>query len=507
VPIRVLQIEDNPGDVALVRQALREGDREGSAFSLESAATLASGVERLQAGGFDIALLDLGLPDSKGLDTFSRARQQAPEIPIIVFSGLDDQALALRAVQQGAQDYMVKGSFDGALLTRAIRYAIGRWRTEQALHHAERRFREDLERQVAQRTAELEESHIQLRLADRLTAIGTLAAGLGHDMNNVLLPARCRMDALQALPLPPAAQEQLQAIRASTDYLQQLADGLRLLALDPDDADASTASAQVSSWWQQVGPLLRRAVPKSVELTVEIDPRLPPVAVPGHRLTQAILNLLVNSAEAVGGLVDRQPAIRVFASRSARPGVVLLGVGDNGRGMTEEVLRRALEPFFTTKKRGLGTGLGLALVRGVATSAGGDVRIESTPGRGTRITLELPTVTPARSRVQVQAATPAAITAADARSAAAVEHTLRQAGFQTVRTGDAPPPAGTRLWALAPRPELLAPARALAGEGARIVTLGPPPPDWTSVADAAIEDPSDLESIRAAIESLNPAAP
>lgn len=102
-------------------------------FELQWAQGLSSGLEKAAAGDFDLVLLDLGLPDSQGEETFARIYEHAPAVPIIILTGLDDEALATTCVQQGAQDYLVKGAFDGPLLVRAIRYAIDRHRFQEAL--------------------------------------------------------------------------------------------------------------------------------------------------------------------------------------------------------------------------------------------------------------------------------------------------------------------------------------------------------------------------------------
>ncbi len=128
---RVLLIEDNLGDAQFLRIILSEGA--GAQFYLEHAEELASGLARLQRGGVDLVLLDLTLPDSHGPETFTVVHQAAPEIPIIVLSGTDDQDLAIRTVQEGAQDYLVKGQFDNRLLSRSMHYAIERKRAEEAL--------------------------------------------------------------------------------------------------------------------------------------------------------------------------------------------------------------------------------------------------------------------------------------------------------------------------------------------------------------------------------------
>jgi len=133
--IRVLLIEDNPGDACLIEIMLAEAESGARSlrFALERADRLQAGIERLQAGGVEIVLLDLSLPDSRGLETFNRLHAAAPLLPIIVLSGLDDEELAAEAVRQGAQDYLVKGQIHSDLLARAIRYAIERQRAGQAL--------------------------------------------------------------------------------------------------------------------------------------------------------------------------------------------------------------------------------------------------------------------------------------------------------------------------------------------------------------------------------------
>jgi DNA-binding response OmpR family regulator len=127
--ISVLLIEDNPGDARLIREMLAEA--RGMCFDLECADRLSTGLERLAEGDMDVLLIDLGLPDSQGLDSLVRVQAQAPEVPIVVLSGLDDETLAVQAVEAGAQDYLVKGQVDSNPLARALRYAIERKRIEE----------------------------------------------------------------------------------------------------------------------------------------------------------------------------------------------------------------------------------------------------------------------------------------------------------------------------------------------------------------------------------------
>jgi PAS domain S-box-containing protein len=138
-PIRVLLVEDNPGDARLLREAV--GEVTGPDLEWVTVERLGEAIRRLPEEQLDVILLDLSLPDSHGFETFARAVEAAPDLPIVVLTGLDDEDLAVRTVQAGAQDYLVKGHLDGHLLVRAIRYAIERRRSVHALEESERRFR------------------------------------------------------------------------------------------------------------------------------------------------------------------------------------------------------------------------------------------------------------------------------------------------------------------------------------------------------------------------------
>jgi two-component sensor histidine kinase/CheY-like chemotaxis protein len=129
--IRVLMIEDNPRDARLIREMLSEV--RGTRFNLKCVDKLSTGLEILAAGGVDVLLLDLVLPDSQGLNTFAKAYAQVPEMPIVVLTGLDDEKLAVKAARAGAQDYLVKGQVDSNLLERSIRYAIERKQAEEQI--------------------------------------------------------------------------------------------------------------------------------------------------------------------------------------------------------------------------------------------------------------------------------------------------------------------------------------------------------------------------------------
>jgi len=136
--IDVLLIEDSPGDARLIQEMLAETHR--TPFALERVDRLSSGLDRIASRPPDVVLLDLGLPDAKGLEGLGAIQRQAARVPVVVLTGLDDEDVAARAVQEGAQDYLVKGQIDDNQLSRAIRYAIGRKQTDEALRQSQDRL-------------------------------------------------------------------------------------------------------------------------------------------------------------------------------------------------------------------------------------------------------------------------------------------------------------------------------------------------------------------------------
>jgi DNA-binding NarL/FixJ family response regulator len=123
--IHILLIEDNPGDVRLLRVMLGKSEL---MYSLEHAGTLSDGLVKLTEHAFDVILLDMNLPDSSGLDSIPEIKRVAPRMPIVMLTGLDDEETAVSALQLGIQDYLLKDRIDRTLLLRSLRYAVERKR-------------------------------------------------------------------------------------------------------------------------------------------------------------------------------------------------------------------------------------------------------------------------------------------------------------------------------------------------------------------------------------------
>src|SRR5690349_18200019 len=122
--LKVLLIEDNPGDVRLIREMFAEAKH--PVFKVESVDRLTEGLERVSESEFDVILLDLSLPDSSGLDTFVTLKGASEHLPIVILSGLNDETTAIECVNAGAQDYLIKGEVNSHLLIRSLRYAVAR---------------------------------------------------------------------------------------------------------------------------------------------------------------------------------------------------------------------------------------------------------------------------------------------------------------------------------------------------------------------------------------------
>ena len=247
----------------------------GTAFDLEWADQLSSGLERLAAGGIDAVLLDLSLPDSQGFDTFVKTHTQAAQVPIIVLSGLDDEELAGKAVREGAQDYLVKGNVDSNLLVRALRYAVERKKAEEA-------------------KAKLE---AQLRQAQKMEAIGTLAGGIAHDFNNILGAifgyTELTMNDLPEDSLARAnLDEVLKATRRAKDLVKQILTFSR-------QTEQKRMPLQIHFIVKEVLKLLRASLPTTIEIRQNIDTRDGVVLADPTEIHQVVMNLCTNAYHAM----------------------------------------------------------------------------------------------------------------------------------------------------------------------------------------------------------------
>lgn len=252
---------------------------------------------------------------------------------------------------------------------------------------------------------------------ERLAAVGTLAAGLAHEINNPLMVIRGALEQQKLHPGAPDSRAALRDAQAATERAQSIVRAL--LSLSAADLEANVPDAVIAvdellrSCAVLAGPLARQRV----RLLVEVDGA---PAVRGRRadLAQVVLSLVTNAIQAQGE-GGAGSWVRLSAGLSATPEgpEVWVEVADNGPGMRPEVLRRAFDPFFTTRTVGAGVGLGLSLSRQIAEAHRGRLSLRSTPGSGTAARLTLPAATPATPTVELPTPrTPAPMPSAMART-------------------------------------------------------------------------------------------
>jgi signal transduction histidine kinase len=265
-----------------------------------------------------------------------------------------------------------------------------RRRLEQDLRH----LNETLEERVRQRSAELERVHEQLRQSQKLEAMGQLTGGVAHDFNNLLSPIIGSLDLIQRRGFEGERSQRLvEGALASAERAKNLVQ--RLLAFARRQP-LQTSAVDVGRLLGDMADLVAATAGPRIHVEVDVAKDLPPARADANQLEMAILNLAVNARDAMpdGGtlrLVAKSDVVAATPDAMLEPGTyVRISVVDSGLGMDEATLERAIEPFFSTKGIGRGTGLGLSMVHGLAAQLGGELRLHSEHGTGTTVELWLP---------------------------------------------------------------------------------------------------------------------
>jgi signal transduction histidine kinase/CheY-like chemotaxis protein len=261
-----------------------------------------------------------------------------------------------------------------------------------------------LEQRVEQRTADLmnevsarEKAQEQLRQAQKMETIGQLTGGVAHDFNNLLMAVMGNLDLLRKrLPDDPRLQRLVEGALQGAERGASLTQ--RLLAFARQQ-DLRAVPVDLRALIQGMGNLLERSLGPRIVLRLDLPEGLPPARIDANQLELAILNLAINARDAMedGGSIDIKVARHEVKSDAVlQPGTYLrLSVIDSGSGMPPEILKKAIEPFFSSKPLGKGTGLGLSMVHGLVVQLGGTLELASEVGKGTTVTMVLPVATSA----------------------------------------------------------------------------------------------------------------
>ncbi|HNY01411.1 MAG TPA: ATP-binding protein [Bacteroidales bacterium] len=360
----ILLIEDNPGDVRLIRELFRE--LPGLSFvSVDSLKKAAAQPELRNPG---LILLDLGLPESQGLDSLREVLGMFPGLPVIVLTGLDDKSIALEAIKSGAQDYLLKGSFDAGLLQRSIHYAIERKKMES-----------EMEQRVLDRTAELQMINRELE---------AFSYSVSHDLR---APLRA-IDGFTTILVQDygsrfdgEGQELCSRILDGTRQMSRLIDDLLTFSRMGRKEIARTLIPMkelvLSVFEELTTPTLKTRIDLSVD---EMD------SVMGDRmlLHQVWYNLLSNAIKYSG----KRDRIRIHVGSELLGRELVFRVSDNGAGFDMNYSSKLFNVFqrLHSAREFDGTGVGLAIVQRIVHRHGGTVWAEGKVNEGATFYFSLP---------------------------------------------------------------------------------------------------------------------
>jgi signal transduction histidine kinase len=417
-PLRILVLDDSPADAKLMARELQHS---GVALEWSWVSTEGDYVAALDPA-IDVILADYSLPGFHAMAALEHLKRRNLEIPFIVVTGILGDETAADCIKQGATDYLLKDRLSrlGPAVSRAVegrRAEAERARAEARLNASERRAAEALrkanlrlEKRVEERTRDLAEAYDnlqrqiserqkaedQLRQSQKMESIGQLTGGVAHDFNNLLTSILGNLDLASRKDISESAARLLNRAIQSAERGARLTSQLlafgRRQALDarPVDLNALIVALQ---------PMLTSSLTPAVRIDLALAPGLWPAHADATQVEMALLNLAINARDAMpsgGGLTIATRNVPV--ADPTRPAdlaaegsdYIALAVSDDGTGMTREVAEHAFEPFFTTKDTGMGSGLGLSMVYGLAKQLGGTACIDSKPGHGASVSVYLP---------------------------------------------------------------------------------------------------------------------
>lgn len=238
--------------------------------------------------------------------------------------------------------------------------------------------------------------------SERMAAVGNLAAGLSHDMANLIMPMEAAISVLKEAPQTDVSSHAIETAERCTRSLNDLVKGVRQLVRTGCQSQEPQL-IHLQHWWHRSESLLRSSIPKRIRISSDFGPQPLYIKVVEGELMRAVLNLMVNAAEAIGDAQIHDGRIH-FSGRLGPDGsTVELAVSDNGPGIPPHLQAKIFEPFFSTKTSGLSTGMGMSIIQDFVDRARGSISLQSSPGQGTTFVMRLPAATPEASILCVDA--------------------------------------------------------------------------------------------------------
>ncbi len=408
--LKILLVEDNPADADLLQEFLDEADE--TEWSLVHVEKLKEALHTLSENHFDVILLDLSLPDKQGLGTVTQTHDAAPDLPIVVLTGLNDKVIALEALREGAQDYLVKGKIDSNLLVRAIRHAIERAHTLKRLRQSEeqlQRLNEELERRVEEQTEELRQKnqYLQCQITERQRLEEELRNSLAKEkelsdlksniisvvsheyrtpLTSILSSAELLKHYGQEWPEEKKLRH-LDRIQISVKHLTQLvSDVLVISKAEAGKLEFNPAPLDLVAFCSELVEELQVSTKTQHTINFNSCGSCKEASLDEKLLRQFLSNLLSNAIKysPEGGNVQ--------FDLICRDDTALFRIQDRGIGIPLEDQAQLFEPFHRSRNVGTisGTGLGLAIVKKCVEHHGGQIAVESEVGVGTTFTIRLP---------------------------------------------------------------------------------------------------------------------
>lgn len=380
-PLRILVVEDSQLDRKMIESMLKESPAIASYIFL--ATNLSEALNILDYNQFHVVILDLDLPDSKGLESLKSIHEKSPDIPIVVNTGAYEDDLGLQTLSHGAQDFLVKGKYNVAILKKVLYYAIERKR---------------LEIELKATMQKLKSTQSQLIQAEKMKIVGSLASGVAHEVRNPLATILYGVNYLK-----DSLKDKGEKVDSVLDNITEAAnkaneivvDLLNFSSLQKFNFEQENLNQVAEDALSLVNHSLER---HNIEVVRDFSAKIPKIKIDGNRVQQVLVNLILNAVHAMGegGEIHLKTStakvskdMHEVPGNGFKPGeeIVILDVEDSGKGVPEDKLTEIFEPFYTTNRSSGGVGLGLPVSQNIMEMHGGHLSIQNRKEGGARATV------------------------------------------------------------------------------------------------------------------------